>query len=191
MDDGMQNPSLAPDLTFLVIDGNAGLGNGLLLPAGPLRESLKAGLAKADACILIGEDRHGIKAKLPPQIPLFEATLEVDKSWLVDRESRYIAFCGLGRPEKFRSTILKEGLDLAGWHSFPDHHPYTEHDLKELDREALAKEARLLTTAKDAARIPAGFHLSRPLDIMPVNIEWRKPEQLSAFIKERLEAVGT
>ena len=182
MDDGLQNPGLEKTLKLVVIDGASGFGNGHLLPAGPLRVPLMEGLAGADAFILIGEDRHGIEKKLPSGKPLLRARLEVPSSWTADRTAPYIAFCGLGRPEKFKTTIEAQGLTLAGWHAFPDHYRFTVADLQQLDREASEKNARLLTTEKDAARLPAEFSWNNPPVIMPVEIIWEFPAQIEQLL---------
>jgi tetraacyldisaccharide 4'-kinase len=186
MDDGLQNPGLENTLKLVVIDGNSGFGNGRLLPAGPLRVPLSEGLAGADAFILIGEDRHGNAKKLPAGKPLVRARLAVPESWAADRTASYIAFCGLGRPDKFRATIQEQGLTLAGWRAFPDHHQFTAADLERLDREAAAKNARLLTTEKDAVRLPGGFPLKTSLVVMPVEIVWESPEALEKLLEEGL-----
>ena len=172
MDDGLQNPSLEKTLSLAVIDGRTGFGNSLLLPAGPLRETLAAGFKKTDAFILIGDDVNEVQKKLPKGKPVIRARLNIPKTWIADTKTPYLAFSGIGQPEKFRDTVTAKGLVLAGWHAFPDHYHFTLEDLHRLDREACEKNARLLTTEKDAARLPDGFLFRAPLDIMPVCIEW-------------------
>lgn len=172
MDDGLQNLSLKKDICLTVIDGASGFGNGLVIPAGPLREEPAAGFKKSDAFIIIGDDTSGVGRLLPPEKPVIRARLSVPEDWIAAKDVSYVAFCGLGRPEKFRKTAESQGLKIAAWHEFPDHHVFSEEDLKHLDNEASGKNARLLTTEKDAVRIPSGFRFKNPLDIMPVRIEW-------------------
>lgn len=172
MDDGLQNLTLEKDLCLTVIDGASGLGNRLVIPAGPLREKTATGFKKSDAFIIAGDDTAGIQKLLPPEKPVIRARLSVPADWIAAKNVSYIAFCGLGRPEKFRKTIEAQGLKIAGWHEFPDHHVFLKRDLKKLDDEALSKDARLLTTEKDAMRIPSEFKFKSPIDSMPVRIEW-------------------
>lgn len=183
MDDGLQNPSIEKTLSLTVIDGNAGLGNGFILPAGPMREPAFTGFNKSDAFIVAGEDRRGIEKKLPGGKAVLRARIAVPTTWMANKNSAYIAFCGLGQPEKFRRTVEENGLNLAGWHAFPDHHRYTPEELRKLDSEALQKKARLLTTEKDSVRLPPGFSFKSPLDILPVKIEWENEDALCNLLK--------
>lgn len=187
MDDGLQNLSLEKDICFTVIDGASGFGNALLIPAGPLREKVVTGFKKSDAFIVVGDDTTDIQKTLPSGKPVIRARLSVPEDWITAKDVSYVAFCGLGRPEKFRRTIEALGLKIAGWHEFPDHHAFQERELKHLDNEALGKNARLLTTEKDAVRIPSGFKFEGPLDIMPVRIEWigEDNKKLAKIIADR------
>ncbi|HRQ61934.1 MAG TPA: tetraacyldisaccharide 4'-kinase, partial [Alphaproteobacteria bacterium] len=113
--DGMQNPSLHKDITLMVIDGTAGFGNGKTIPAGPLREPLDSAFARADAFILIGKDERGTVPALPPGKPLFTAHI---KPMLPDEptiSSPFLAFAGLGRPEKFYRMLVALGANIKAW----------------------------------------------------------------------------
>jgi tetraacyldisaccharide 4'-kinase len=180
MDDGLQNSRLAKDVSFAVIDGAAGFGNGLQLPAGPLRTSLEEGFASADAFILIGGDETGRRGLLTK--PVFTAKLRAVSA--LDSKQSYIAFCGLGRPEKFRRTLEENNIRLSGWHAFADHHPYSKEDLGRLIAEANRNGARLITTEKDAVRLPFKTDL---LDVLPVKLEWDDPDALRRFLHERIK----
>jgi len=186
MDDGLQNRSLKKTLSLTVIDGQFGFGNHLLLPAGPLRETLSAGFKKSDAFILIGDDLCNVLPRLPAGKPVLRARLIVPEEWIADTKASYIAFSGIAQPEKFRTTIHSKNLSLCGWHAFADHYNFTDEDLKKIDDEAVAKNARLLTTEKDAARLPSDFTFKAPLDIMPVRIEWENEDALYALLAEKL-----
>ncbi len=187
MDDGLQNPGLAKTLSFVAIDGRTGFGNGKLLPAGPLREPLATGLARADAFILIGEDQCGVKALLPPDIPVFHAHLAVPHSWIADTKSSYIAFTGLGQPNKFKASLEDLKIKIVDWQAFPDHHTYSVQELSRLAEKAREKGARLITTEKDAVKIPERFIQENPLDILPVEICWEEPETLKSFLRNNLK----
>ncbi len=187
MDDGFQNPGLHKMISLLVIDAATGFGNHRLLPSGPLREPLEDGLKKADAFVLIGEGSQNITALLPPDKPVFKAHIKTPREWIPDTKSSYIAFTGIGRPGKFKTTLEESKIKLAGWHAFPDHHVFTPQDLVKLVGEAREKGARLITTTKDAIRLPKDFSRDHPLDIMPVQLEWDNPGPLKKFLTATLK----
>ncbi len=182
MDDGLQNPGLHKDMVFIVIDGVSGVGNCRMIPAGPLREPPGPALQKADAFIFIGEDRQNIRSILPADKPVFTASLEIADGWKADKKNPYIAFCGIAHPKKFKQTLDTAGVALAAFHSFADHHSFTARELEKLAAEAKAKNARLITTAKDAARLPSDF----TVDILPVEIAWEDKDAVVSFLRERL-----
>ena len=176
MDDGFQNPSLVKDLSLIVIDAAAGIGNGLVMPAGPLRAPLAAQIARADALLVIGA---GGKAETLAEAfalcrkPVLTARLvpDCDTRWL--SVLPVIAFAGIGRPDKAFATIRNAGARVIATHAFGDHHRYTEREARKLLDEAEAKKAMLVTTAKDWVRLPDAEgsalgelkHRSRPLPI--------------------------
>lgn len=182
LDDGLQNNSVSKTISFCVIDGETGLGNGKTIPAGPLREQLSAILAKIDGFILIGEDKTSIKGQLEAHKPVFGAKIEAQAP---QNTQKVVAFAGLGRPEKFKATLESSGYEIAGWHEFPDHHPYSDHDLYLLRHEAERKGVRLMTTEKDMTRIsdPETLEL---LDVLPIQVVFDDEAALKAFILERL-----
>lgn len=167
MDDGFQNRGLHKALSFLVIDGESGFGNGRLLPAGPLREPVTEALQRTDAVIFIGDDGKNLLRTVLKDKEILSASLDVPEGW-IRPASPCIAFCGIARPGKFRKTIESQGIELAGWHEFPDHHPYSENDLRALEQKARETGARLLTTEKDAVRLPPSF--KSHVEILPVRL---------------------
>jgi len=158
MDDGFQNPSLAKDLSLIVVDAASGLGNGRVIPAGPLRAPLAAQLARANALLVIGDGK-----KADALIATFEAAgkpvlrakiapaSHVDARWLSIMP--VIGFAGIARPSKFFATLKANGARLIGSHAFGDHHRFTEKDAKALLKAADDKSAMLVTTEKDWARL--------------------------------------
>ena len=159
MDDGFQNPGLAKDLSLLVADGVSGLGNGRVIPAGPLRAPLEVQLPRADALLVIGEGKKGdalIKRFDATRKPALRATIEpdCDPRWLTVLPT--IGFAGIARPSKFFATLKSNGARLVASHGFGDHHRFTEKEAKRLLDEAEAKKAMLVTTEKDWARLTDG-----------------------------------
>jgi len=185
LDDGFQDPSLSKTCSLVVLDGGYGLGNGRVFPAGPLRETPRRGFARADACVLVGEDRVGIEARLPTGMPVFRARLLADPlpGGGVDH-GPVLAFAGIGRPEKFFDTLRAIGAQLAGTQEFPDHHPYTVQDLEGLAHRAKDAGARLITTAKDGVRLPQGW-LGR-VDILPVALHPDDPDGMANWLLRSL-----
>lgn len=161
MDDGLQNPSLEKDFSILVIDAATGLGNGRLIPAGPLREPVGDAMARIDAVVIVGRgqaaDDLGARAR-DRALPVFRATLRAAPSPRLDGAS-VLAFTGIGRPEKFYATLRELRADIVDQVSFPDHHPFSERDAERLLARARELDAKLVTTEKDRARLlhaPAG-----------------------------------
>jgi tetraacyldisaccharide 4'-kinase len=157
MDDGFQNPSLAKDLSLVVVDAGSGLGNGLVMPAGPLRAPLEAQMARADALIVIGDGGKAaalIKAFEAQAKPVLKARMvpRQDKRWL--GVLPVIGFAGIARPEKFFATLRNNGARLIDQRAYPDHYRYSERQARSLLKEAKDYNAMLVTTEKDWVRLP-------------------------------------
>jgi tetraacyldisaccharide 4'-kinase len=168
-DDGLHSRRLEADLAIAVVDGAHGAGNGLCPPAGPLRAPLAEQIAAVDAALVIGAgaagDRMAALAHATGRAA-WRAVLRPDpESARRLAGAPVLAFAGIGRPEKFFATLEEAGARLVGRRAFADHHPYRMRDLRELRREARALGAILVTTEKDAARLPAG---TSDVSVLPV-----------------------
>ncbi len=162
MDDGFQNPSLAKELSLVVVDGTVGIGNGRVLPAGPLRAPLATQLARADAVLIIGDGEGGdrvLSLAARAGRAVLRGVLEpANGAAFAPSEAgggRYLAFAGIGRPEKFFASLEAAGIDVAAREAFPDHHPFSDADAAGLLARARAEGLRLVTTAKDHVRLRA------------------------------------
>jgi tetraacyldisaccharide 4'-kinase len=174
MDDGFQNPHLAKDLSILVVDGGAGFGNGHVIPAGPLREPVDAGLARADAVVVLGRDDSGVASLVNGRLPLLSARLTPAGN-VADalRGRRIVAFAGIGRPAKFFATLEDLGAELVGRLAFADHHPYDPDEIMRLVEYADKLGAVPVTTAKDAVRLPESARAM--VHVLPVSVTWDDP----------------
>lgn len=185
MDDGFQNPSLVKDLSLLVVDGATGFGNGLMIPAGPLREPIAQGLARADAVIMIGDDETGISTALAAQLPVLAARLAPTSDAEVLAGKRVVAFAGIGRPAKFFATLEAMGCTLAARHPFADHHRYRVSEVMNLCAEAAALDATTVTTEKDWVRLPQPTRAM--VQTLPVRLEWQDEAQVRALLDNLMD----
>ncbi|MGE5259290.1 MAG: tetraacyldisaccharide 4'-kinase [Actinomycetota bacterium] len=194
MDDGFQNPGLAKDLSLIVVDAGLGIGNGLVLPAGPLRAPLDAQIARADALIVIGSGGNAAPLELAlasKEKPVLKARVvpRQDKRWL--GVLPVIAFAGITAPDKFYATLGVNGARVIAKRSFGDHHRYTRREAATLLKEAEERKAMLVTTEKDFVRIPDedGTPLgelkfrSRPF---PIAIEFEDEGAVKALLAKAL-----
>ncbi len=183
MDDGFQNPHLAKDLSLVVVDGAAGIGNGHVLPAGPLRGPLAFQLACADAMVIVGPGTgaDGVAPAMGAR-PVLRGTLgpSGDAGWL--KGARVVAFAGIGRPSKFFATLEALGAEVVEAIAFPDHHRFEAADAKRLLTAASQADAVLVTTEKDQvrldARAPALADLARTVKVLGVRFQ---PDDAGAF----------
>jgi tetraacyldisaccharide 4'-kinase len=189
LDDGFQNPAVAKTLGLIVVDAGYGFGNGRVIPAGPLRESLRRGLARADALVLIaaeGEASRTGALRLGCRTPVLNAVLApLNGERLAGKH--LLAFAGIGRPQKFFATLRALGAVLVGTRSFPDHHPFRDAELGELHRDAARSGARLVTTAKDIVRVPPARRAG--IEVLEVEIRWPEPAALARLLSPVLRSV--
>ena len=190
MDDGLQNPTLKKDLNIAVFDGKFGIGNGFLLPAGPMRQKLEVGIQNIDLVIFNGKDETGLGQKIPPHIPIFTGELQPDEEIVEKMKNRRVyGFAGIGNPSRFFKTLNNIGADLVGEAHFADHHPYTDADLTQLYEEAMQSGAELVTTQKDWMRLPSDWR-DRVLTV-PVRIHFSADDTIKivSFLETMFENV--
>ena len=180
MDDGFQNTSLAKDFSLIVVAGAMGFGNTRLVPAGPLREPVATGLARADAVVIVGGDKTGVGDNLHPDFPVFAARLAptADAGFIAGK--RVVAIAGIGRPAKFFATLEEMGCTVAAHHAFADHHRYTPDEIMQICVEAAALDATPVTTEKDWVRLPQPTRAM--VQTVPVTLEWQDEGQIRALL---------
>ncbi len=180
MDDGFQNPGLYKDLSFLVFDGHYGIGNGKIIPAGPLRETFEDGAKRADALIILGKDKHDLVKRT--KLPVFFGHTEPVQTTVGNTD--VVAFAGIGHPQKFYHTLKLQGYNVVKTVDFPDHHFYTKDELENILNEAKKLNAEVYTTSKDFVKIPSLYHKS--INMLEVAVVWDKPDALLKFIEDRI-----
>lgn len=179
MDDGHQHPYLHKDVSIVVIDGLHGIGNGLLMPAGPLRDRFQNGVKHANAVLFMGEDKHQLSRKVPTHCKTLYAT-PVLLGIPSPAPEQVVAFTGLGLPEKFFSLLRARGLQLAASVPFADHHYYTAHDIAFLREQAQQHNAPLVTTTKDAVKWPADAQ--KDLIVLDLDVQMQNPDILAGLL---------
>ncbi len=181
MDDGFQNPGLKKDISLVVVDGTIGFGNGTVFPSGPLRESIKSGLSRATAVMIIGtpiqkltENLKSYSGPIFHTQPIFSPPKNIKKC---------IAFSGISHPKKFFGALRKTGIQIVQTVSFPDHHHFTAKELQKLRYASIKKKAPLVTTEKDWVRLTPESR--RNIHILKMSLEL--PQALYAMIHKRIE----
>ncbi len=198
MDDGLQNPALRKDLTIAVIDGQRGIGNGLVIPAGPLRAPLDFQLGLTDAVLINQSDNKdpwmsdmfkGMRRSFPGPVLAAEPQPTVDTEWLDDKA--VTAFAGIGNPDRFFALVERLGARLVERIAFGDHHLFTEADATRLLDSAAKHDSILVTTEKDAVRFEGQVGMrakvAEQLHTLPIRLAF--PEGDDARLKSLLESV--
>jgi tetraacyldisaccharide 4'-kinase len=179
LDDGMQNKSLEKDLVIAVVDGKLAFGNGFLIPAGPMRQTLRKGLKIADFVIVIGKATEKTLKKLSSKKIIMSEIKPINIEKFLGQ--KLVAFCGLGYPQKFFSFAESQGLEIICKKSFPDHYRYQKQDLEKLYKIAKDKGAKLITTKKDWIKFPTIF--KEKIDYLDIELEFLDKEFITNELK--------
>ena len=199
MDDGFQNPSLHKDASLVVVDADSGLGNGLLIPAGPLRETTQQALARTDGLVLMGQGNGAdevIALARSRDIPVVHGTLTPTGDTAQWQGKRVIAFAGIGRPEKFFDTLASLGADIRETQTYGDHHAFTDEEAQALLSRARDGALALVTTEKDMARLAGSGHSGALAELrshartLPVEVVFDEPHALDQLLKARINAAS-
>ena len=182
MDDGFQNHYLAKDFSLLVFDGETGLGNGNIFPAGCLRENPNSGIMRAQAAVIIGKDKHNLTSFIKNAgVTLLHAHFEPSPI-AVEKltEQNVLAFSGIGRPAKFFNSLEKIGAKIVEKFEFSDHHLFTTQELEQIFALTLEKTLIPVTTEKDWVRLPKEYQAKT--QTLPITVRWEEEALLNKIL---------
>ncbi len=189
-DDGLQDRSINYDLRFVCFNNVKWIGNGLLMPAGPLREKIES-ISKYDAIFINGNENEDENIKLKLLIKRYNKDIQVFESHYnptninqFTASEKYVIFSGIGNPETFKEILEKNKLNIVEEVVFPDHHEYNETDIDRIKLLAKNLNAKIITTEKDYVKIKDKINN----DIKFLNIELRikDEEKLINYLKLRI-----
>lgn len=193
MDDGFQSARIHIDYALMVVDARYGLGNGRVIPGGPLRARVVDQLVYSNALLRMGEGSAAdavVRQAARAGKPVFDA-----RSRPRDAESfagrRFLAFAGIGHPDKFFDTVSSTGATVALARPFPDHHFYAADELEDLLATARADELELVTTAKDAVRLRHGTaspEFLERLNVLEIEAVFDQEQAPARIVRETVES---
>ena len=184
-DDGLQDRSINYDLKFVCFNNVKWIGNGFLIPAGPLREKLES-ISKYNAVFLNGNERDNsnIKSlinKFNRDIPIFESTYKPINIDQFDTNAKYLIFSGIGNPDSFKETVVNSRLKVVKEMIFPDHYQYNTNDINNIMLYAKRLDAQILTTEKDYAKI--NFNKNNDIKFLEIEITIKDEDKLIDYLK--------
>ena len=178
MDDGFQNPTIFKDKSIVVVDGKNGIGNGRLLPSGALRETISSAIKRASFFIIVNKDETNFFEKINNKKEIINASIrEENKNFGKDR---YIAFCGLGKPQKFFDSLKKTNYNVIKEIVFEDHYYYKDKDLKQILDIAEKNNAKVITTEKDFVKLPNNY--KGKVEILKINVMFENKDRLKELL---------
>ena len=192
LDDGLQSRRVEPDAALAIVDGDVGVGNGLCLPAGPLRAPLARQLKHVNAVVIVGPGEPGARvaaAARAADVKVLTARLAPSKQAQALGGRKVVAFAGIARPEKFFTTLRSLCAEIIESHAFADHYAYSAREIEDLRARALARGAVLVTTEKDSVRIPALAEPKPAPYAVPVRMIFDDEAALAMLLSARITQV--
>jgi tetraacyldisaccharide 4'-kinase len=184
-DDGLQDRSINYDLKFVCFNNIKWIGNGFLIPAGPLREKIES-ISKYDAIFLNGNERNNSNIKslinrYSKDIPIFESTYKPTNIEQFNTNTRYVIFSGIGNPESFKETLINNRLRIVKEIIFPDHYQYTVDDISNIKLHAKKFGAQIITTEKDYTKINS--NQNNDIKFLKIELAIKNEQKLINYLK--------
>ena len=184
-DDGLQDKSMDYDLKFVCFNNSKWVGNGFLIPAGPLRETISS-LSKYDSVFLNGNEKDNSDIKMllkkyNKEIQIFEATYKVINLNKLDIKKKYVIFSGIGNPDSFKETLTKHNFNIVKEIIFPDHYNYTPKDIDYIRLQAKKLDSKILTTEKDYIKIKTDS--KKDINFLKIDLNIKDESKLIDYLK--------
>ena len=191
-DDGLQDKSINYDMKIVCFNNKNFIGNGFLIPSGPLRENISS-LKKFDAVFLNG-DSSNLKSNIKEikrnnkKIKIFETTYELIKQSSISKRDKFIAFAGIGVPENFKETLNNHKFNIVKFLSYPDHYDYSTKDIRKIKQIAKTFKAKIITTEKDYFRIKKNYNLKNEKNIkfLKMQLKIKNKNKLIKFLNSKI-----
>ena len=187
LDDGLQDKSISYDISIACFNSSNGIGNGFLLPAGPLREN-KSILKNYDAIFLNGEKKnrklYSIIKKINPKLKIFEADYTPINIRKFNIRKKFLFFCGIGNPDEFRRTLKKYKFKINKEFIFPDHFNFSNEQISKIKKIAKNKKLEIITTEKDYLRLSKKN--KKGIKFLKIILKIKNIKNFSKFLKDRI-----
>ena len=187
-DDGLQEKKIDYDLKIVCFKKKNWIGNGQLIPSGPLREKIE-NLKNYDIVFLNGKDDNTenireIIHRLNPKIEIFESDYIIQNLKELDINSNYLIFSGIGDPVSFKEILLENNISVVKEIIFPDHYKYKKKDIENILQESKKLNAKILTTEKDFIKLSVDD--VREINFLKIELKIVKEEKFINFINDKL-----
>ena len=189
-DDGLQDNNINYDLNFVCFDSHNWIGNGCLIPSGPLREKLTS-LKNYDAVFIkfIEKDKNLKKIystikNINPEIKIFNSLVQIKDIDKFDLTKKYVVFSGIGNAKSFKSLLLKNNFNVIKEIVFPDHHNYKMNEIKNIVNKTIELKANLITTEKDFVKLPDNYR--NLINFLDIELKIIEENRLIEFIKSKI-----
>ena len=193
-DDGLQEKWIDYDIKFVCFDSEKWVGNGHLIPSGPLREKMNA-LKNYHGIFLktVNEDTnldyiYNKIREINPNIEVFVSNIEIKNISKFNIDKNYIIFSGIGNPDSFKKLLLKNQFNIIEEITFPDHYNYQDKDILEIINKANSNNAEIITTEKDFKRIPQNF--KEKISFLEINMKIKNESKLVQFLKTKINEIN-